>query len=218
VAARLRKTKVIATIGPACDSPETLRRMVEAGMNVARLNLSHGTLAEHEARLHRVREACRELSANLAVMLDTKGTEIRTGLVRNGAVELVEGDPFTLTVKEGVGDHEGVAISYKKLPAEIKLGSPILLDDGRIELRVISLDSESIRCQVVRGGELGNNVGVNVPETSLSSPRSRTARASGTSTRSWPRRTAPWWRGATSGWSSRWRRCPSSRSASSAPR
>ena len=169
--ARPRKTKVIATIGPACDSPEILRRMIEAGMNVARLNLSHGTLAEHKARLHRIREACRELSANVAVMLDTKGTEIRTGLVRNGAVELVEGDPFVLTVKEEVGDHERVSISYKKLPAEIKLGSPILLDDGRLELRVVSLDSESIRCQVVRGGELGNNVGVNVPETSLSLAR-----------------------------------------------
>jgi len=171
VPARPRKTKVIATIGPACDSPEILRRMIEAGMNVARLNLSHGTLAEHKARLHRIREACRELSANVAVMLDTKGTEIRTGLVRNGAVELVEGDPFVLTVKEEVGDHERVSISYKKLPAEIKLGSPILLDDGRLELRVVSLDSESIRCQVVRGGELGNNVGVNVPETSLSLAR-----------------------------------------------
>ncbi len=169
--ARLRKTKVIATIGPACDSAEILRRMIEAGMNVARLNLSHGTLAEHEARLQRVRQAGRELSANVAVMLDTKGTEIRTGLVRNGAVDLVEGDPFTLTVKEEVGDHERASISYKKLPAEIKLGSPILLDDGRIELRVVSLDSESIRCQVVRGGELGNNVGVNVPETSLSFAR-----------------------------------------------
>src|SRR3970040_1683490 len=101
--ARLRKTKVIATIGPACDSPDTLRRMIEAGMNVARLNLSHGTLAEHKARLHRVREACRELSANVAVMLDTKGTEIRTGLVRNAAVELVEGDPFVLTVTGGGG-------------------------------------------------------------------------------------------------------------------
>jgi pyruvate kinase len=167
----MRKTKVIATIGPACDSPETLRRMIEAGMNVARLNLSHGTFAEHEARLARIREACRELSANVAVMLDTKGTEIRTGLVRNGAVELVEGDPFVLTVKEEVGDDERVAISYKRLPAEIKLGSPILLDDGRLELRVVSLDSESIRCQVVRGGELGNNVGVNVPETSLSLAR-----------------------------------------------
>ncbi len=168
---RPRKTKVIATIGPACDSPEILRRMIEAGMNVARLNLSHGTLAEHKARLHRIREVSRELSANVAVMLDTKGTEIRTGLVRNGAVELVEGDPFVLTVKEEVGDHERVSISYKKLPAEIKLGSPILLDDGRLELRVVSLDSESIRCQVVRGGELGNNVGVNVPETSLSFAR-----------------------------------------------
>jgi pyruvate kinase len=168
---RPRKTKVIATIGPACDSPEILRRMVEAGMNVARLNLSHGTFAEHKARLHRIREVSRELSANVAVMLDTKGTEIRTGLVRNGAVELVEGDPFVLTVKEEVGDHERVSISYKKLPAEIKLGSPILLDDGRLELRVVSLDSESIRCQVVRGGELGNNVGVNVPETSLSFAR-----------------------------------------------
>jgi pyruvate kinase len=164
----LRKTKVIATIGPACDSVETIGQMIEAGMNVARLNLSHGTLEEHRARIERVRQASETLCANVAVMLDTKGMEIRTGTVRDGSVELEEGAPFLLFVKEEPGDHEGVSVSHKGLPREVKLGSRVLLDDGRIELRVVSLDDESIRCQVVRGGELGNRVGLNVPETPLS--------------------------------------------------
>jgi pyruvate kinase len=164
----LRKTKVIATIGPACDDERTIAAMIEAGMNVARLNLSHGTLDEHRERIRRLRHASEALSANVAVMLDTKGIEIRTGAVRNGSIELVEGTPFTLYVKDEPGDADGVAISYKRLPREVRLGSSVLMDDGRIELRVVSLDDESIQCRVVRGGELGNRVGVNVPDVTLS--------------------------------------------------
>jgi pyruvate kinase len=162
-----RKTKVIATIGPACDSPDRIAQMIEAGMNVARLNFSHGTREEHRERLGLIREATRRAGANVAIMLDTKGAEIRTGPMEGGGAELEPGSPFTLFVREGLGSREGVSVSYARLPLEVKLGSRILLDDGRIELRVTSLVDDAIRCEVVRGGELGSRAGVHVPDASL---------------------------------------------------
>jgi pyruvate kinase len=163
----VRKTKVIATIGPACDSTARIAQMIQAGMNVARLNFSHGTHDEHRERLLRVRGASRELGAHLAVMLDTKGAEIRTGMVESGSVELAEGAPFSLFIGDVLGTKEGVSVSYSKLAHEVKLGSGILLDDGRIELRVVRLSDDAIRCEVVRGGELSSRAGVNVPDASL---------------------------------------------------
>ena len=163
----LRKTKLIATIGPACDSTARITEMIEAGMNVARLNFSHGTHEEHRERLRRVREASRALDAHVAVMLDTKGAEIRTGALESGSVELVEGAPFSLFVGDQLGTKEGVSVSYSKLAHDVKLGSAILLDDGRIELRVVRLSGDGIQCEVARGGELGNRAGVNVPDASL---------------------------------------------------
>jgi pyruvate kinase len=163
----LRKTKVIATIGPACDSTARITQMIEAGMNVARLNFSHGTHEEHRERLRRVREASRALDAHVAVMLDTKGAEIRTGALESGSVELAEGAPFTLVVGDALGTKERVSVSYSKLAHEVKLGSAILLDDGRIELRVARLSDDGIQCEVVRGGELSSRAGLNVPDASL---------------------------------------------------
>jgi pyruvate kinase len=160
----LRKTKVIATIGPASDAPEIVREMVEAGMNVARLNFSHGTHAEHARRLEMIREASRDAGANVAVMLDTKGMEIRTGTVAGGEVELVEGQPFTLYTDERIGDTEGASVSHERLPHEVRLGSTILLDDGRVELRIVGIEDDAVRCRVVRGGELGGHKNVNVPD------------------------------------------------------
>jgi pyruvate kinase len=164
----LRKTKVIATIGPACDSTARITQMIEAGMNVARLNFSHGTHDEHRERLRRVREASRALDAHVAVMLDTKGAEIRTGALESGSVELVEGAPFSLFVGDALGTKESVSVSYSRLAHDVKLGSAILLDDGRIELRVVRLSDDGIQCEVVRGGELSSRAGVNVPDASLS--------------------------------------------------
>jgi pyruvate kinase len=163
----LRRTKVIATIGPACDSTSRITQMIEAGMNVARLNFSHGTHEEHRERLRRVREASRALDAHVAVMLDTKGAEIRTGMLESGSVELTEGAPFSLFVGDVLGTKEGVSVSYSKLAHEVKLGSAILLDDGRIELRVVRLSGDGIQCEVVRGGEFSSRAGVNVPDASL---------------------------------------------------
>ncbi len=165
---RLRKTKIVATVGPACDAVETLAAMIAAGMNVARLNLSYGTFDEHKARLARIREAARRTDANVAIMIDTRGIEIRTGKLAQSPVELVQGTDFCLCTDGGVGDISRVSVSYRDLPAEVDIGIPILLDDGAIELEVRSVSREEIHCRVVHGGLLGENKSVNLPETELS--------------------------------------------------
>lgn len=161
-------TKIVATIGPASDAPGTLDAMIEAGMDVARLNFSHGSPTEHAARLARVREAGRRCGTTLAVMLDTRGLEIRTGPVAEGEVELRPGDVFALAPggpPEGV---RGVAVDRPSLPQEISPGQALLLDDGRIELRVLGVDAGVIHCEVVRGGSLGSRKGVYLPDLDLS--------------------------------------------------
>ncbi len=164
----LRKTKVIATIGPASDSVETLKAMMRAGMNVARLNFSHGSHEEHRKRLECIRQAARELAANVGVMLDTKGMEIRTGRLEGGSAILTAGEPFTLYCEERLGGAGGVSISYPELAEEVSAGAAILLDDGVLELRVESIEAGDIHCRVARGGRLEDRKGVNVPGGVLS--------------------------------------------------
>jgi pyruvate kinase len=165
---RLRKTKIIATIGPACDSVGTLKEMIRAGVNVARLNFSHGTRQEHERRLERIRRASQEEGANVAVMADTKGVEIRTGRVDGGSVELFAGNDFTLYCDGRTGDAAGVSVSHPDLANEVSPGAAILLDDGAIALEVASVKAGEIRCRVERGGTLTQKRGVNLPGTELS--------------------------------------------------
>jgi pyruvate kinase len=159
----LRKTKVIGTLGPACDSKETLEAMVRAGMNVARLNFSHGSHAEHRVRLVRVREAAAALGENVGVMADTRGLEVRTGVIEGGAVELQTGQPFTLFSEEHLGDSAGVQISWADLAKDVSPGTAILIDDGSLELRVQEIRSGEVRCEVIRGGRLSDRKGVNIP-------------------------------------------------------
>ena len=163
-----RKTKIIATIGPASDNEETLRLMMEAGMNVARLNLSHGTFEEHAERVRRVRKAASRAGRQVAVMIDTRGSEIRTGRLRNNYADLRRGAEFTLRTDGEPGDEHGVSVSYRKLPQEVAVGDVILLDDGAVELEVRSTTDREIRCRVVHAGILGNTKGVNLPGTRLS--------------------------------------------------
>jgi pyruvate kinase len=141
-------------------------------MNVARLNFSHGTHEEHRKRLECIRQAAHELSANIGIMLDTKGVEIRTGRLEGGAITLTAGEPFTLYPDERIGDTNGVSISYPELANELSSGSAVLLDDGVIELRVDSIEGGEIRCRVTRGGRLLDRKGLNVPGGSLSLSRS----------------------------------------------
>ncbi|MCO6411737.1 MAG: pyruvate kinase [Thiogranum sp.] len=164
----IRKTKIVATIGPACDSLDTIKAMIQAGMNVARLNLSHGTLEEQYQRLARVREAAMQLETHVAIMIDTRGIEIRTGKLAGDAAELFRGDSFTLYMQPRIGDAGGVSVSYRALAAEVSAGVAILLDDGALELKVESIDADAIHCRVVHGGTLRNNKSVNLPDVRLS--------------------------------------------------
>ncbi len=166
--ARTRKTKIVATVGPACDSLPVLEAMLRAGMNVARLNLSHGTLAEHKQRLESIREAARNVGIPTAIMIDTRGIEIRTGRLKTGSVELVSGEPFSLYTDQRTGDAGGVSVSYLRLAREVNPGETILLDDGAMELTVQSIEEREIRCRVVVGGTLRESKGVNLPNTRLS--------------------------------------------------
>jgi pyruvate kinase len=162
----LRKTKIVATVGPACDDVETLTKMIEAGMNVARLNFSHEDHARHAMRLERVRAAAAAAGAHVGSMLDTKGAEIRTGSILEGVV-LEAGAPFRLFADDTLGDASGVSISYPDLVNELDVGNFVLIDDGRLELVVESRSEGALECRVVRGGEISNHKGINVPDKSL---------------------------------------------------
>ncbi len=165
-----RKTKLIATIGPACDGLDTIKAMMHAGMNVARLNFSHDTHVEHRKRLELIRQAATELGANVSIMLDTKGVKIRTGRLEGGVARLVTGEPFTLYTDGRLGDGRGAAVSYTDLPDQVVPGSKILIDDGVIELEVESIEGDYIRCRITRGGNLVDRKGVNLPGTFLGMP------------------------------------------------
>ncbi len=164
---RFRKTKLIATIGPACDEPKILHAMFEAGANVVRLNLSHGTPDDQVRLLTRVREVASAGNFNIAVMADTKGIEIRTGTVAGGAAVLEQGDRFTLFEKQTEGGPSGVSVTYPGLAQRLSLGDEVLLDDGKIALRVERLTPGEVDCRVECGGTLRNRKGVSFPEIDL---------------------------------------------------
>ncbi|MEN8108440.1 MAG: pyruvate kinase [Pseudomonadota bacterium] len=162
-----RKTKIVATIGPACESSAVIRAMIDAGMNVARLNLSHGTLEEHKARVEQLRNVAAEAGRQIAIMIDTRGIEIRTRLLEGGKADLEPGDTFKLYMEDRPGDASGVSLTYTHLAQEVTPGTPILLDDGALELEVRQVDEDVIHCMVIHGGRLGNSKSVNLPETRL---------------------------------------------------
>ncbi|MCF6092947.1 pyruvate kinase [Microaerobacter geothermalis] len=166
----IRKTKIICTIGPASEEIETLKRLIESGMNVARLNFSHGDYEEHGRRIENIREAARQLGANVAILLDTKGPEIRIGKLLEEPIQLHAGDQITLTTEELLGTKEKISITYSGLPGDVHKDSTILLDDGLIELKVISVTNKEILCRVVNGGELKSRKGVNVPGAQIKLP------------------------------------------------
>jgi len=166
----MRKTKIICTIGPASENVETLKQMIAEGMNVARLNFSHGTHEEHHQRILAVREAAQACGKQVAIMLDTKGPEIRTGKLKSGKIKLEAGQRFILTTRNIIGDETEVAISYPHLPEEVKKGTTILLADGLISLQVEESSLPDIVCQVMNGGELGERKGVNVPGVRIALP------------------------------------------------
>lgn len=163
----LKKTKIVCTIGPASRDADTMREMLEAGMNVARLNFSHGTHEEHRKTIETFRRVRDEQDRPAAILLDTKGPEIRLGDFENGSETLEEGDEFTLTSEECPGTKERVSTTYKALPSQVSLGTSILIDDGRVRLRVAGTTEDEVRCIVVNGGKVSNRKGVNIPNQSL---------------------------------------------------
>lgn len=166
----MRKTKIICTIGPASDSIDTLRDLMVNGMNVARLNFSHGNHEDHLIKINRIKALRKELGLHIAILLDTKGPEIRTGKFKDGFVNLIEGQTFTLTSKEGEGDEKGCSISYKNLPKNLKPLDNIMLDDGLIRLRVDDIDYDNIHCTVENCGVISGNKSINIPEVKIDLP------------------------------------------------
>lgn len=166
----MRKTKIVCTMGPATESEEVLRDLILAGMDVARINFSHGTHDEAREKISKIKKVREELDAPVAILLDTKGPEIRIKDFKNGKVELKEGQKFTLCTDDVEGDETRVSITYTDLPKDVKAGTHILIDDGLIDMEVISIKSNRIVCEVKNGGVISNKKGVNVPNVSLSMP------------------------------------------------
>ena len=166
----MRKTKIICTIGPACESEDKLRELMLSGMNVARFNFSHGTHAEHKAKFERVNKVSNELGLQVATLLDTKGPEIRLKDIEGGKTELVAGQKFILTTKDIIGTSERAAINYINLKNDVEVGTTILIDDGLIEMVVDAIEESDIICTVINGGPISNHKGINVPGAILSMP------------------------------------------------
>jgi pyruvate kinase len=167
----MRRTKIVATIGPASGSPDMIARLLHAGMDVARLNFSHGTHEDHARRIAALREAARTLDRPLALIQDLQGPKIRTGaLVDGGPVQLLAGKRFDITTHEVVGSAERVSTTYTALPHDVRPGNRILLSDGLIELRVLDSTDDEVRTEVIFGGELREHQGINLPGVNVSAP------------------------------------------------
>lgn len=163
----MRKTKIVCTIGPACDSEEMLRAMMLAGMNVARLNFSHGTHAEHQVRIDRIKKLRTELGLPIAIMLDTKGPEYRIGTFENGKIELHSGDTFTFTTEAVAGNAERVSVSYAGLAQDLEPGDTVLVNDGLIALTVTATTDTDVICRVTAGGVLTDRKSMSFPNKVL---------------------------------------------------
>ncbi|MBC5637479.1 pyruvate kinase [Ornithinibacillus sp. BX22] len=168
----MRRTKIVCTIGPASESVETLVELINAGMNVARLNFSHGDYQEHGARIKNIREAAKQTGKTVAILLDTKGPEIRTGTFKEGQAELVQGNSVYISMNEVEGTAERFSITYPGLIDDVQVGSKILLDDGLIELQVEEIDHQNkeLKTVALNSGLIKNKKGVNVPNVAVNLP------------------------------------------------
>jgi pyruvate kinase len=165
-----RRTKIVCTIGPASDSPETLKALAKAGMNVARLNFSHGTHEHHASVIAHLRSVSKQSGARIPVLQDLSGPKMRIGKLAENRIELAPGSKFVLTSRNVIGDQSKVSINYPELVKALKPGDRILLADGELELSVVSTTEGQINCEVVVGGELRSNQGINAPGVSFKKP------------------------------------------------
>ena len=164
------KTKIVCTIGPATNSPKMIEQMILSGMNVARINFSHGTNEDHKKTIEYIKQAREKLHRPVAIMLDTKGPEIRIGKFECGKIQLKEGDAFTLTSRDVIGNETVVSQTYADLASQLHVGCEVLVDDGSIVLRVEECTETDIICRVIDGGVLKNGKGVNIPNVHLDMP------------------------------------------------
>lgn len=166
----LKKTKIVCTLGPSSNSQEVVEQMILAGMNVARFNFSHGSHEEHKARMDMVRAASKKVGIPVALLLDTKGPEIRLGKFKNGSIQMEEGQEFTLTARDVEGDETIVSVNYKELPQDVKAGDHILLSDGLVNLEVISVEDQDIHTKILNSGKMSDRKRVAVPGIAINLP------------------------------------------------
>jgi pyruvate kinase len=163
-----RRTKIVGTIGPSTQSPEMLNNIVEAGLNVARLNFSHGTHEDHEKVLKELRRISKVQNAPISLLQDLQGPKIRIGKVKNGSINLEDGQKIVVTTRKQIGDEKVLSTDFMSLPTDVKTGMHILLDDGNLEFVVEKIQNDEVHCQVITGGELKDNKGMNLPGARLS--------------------------------------------------
>ncbi|MFH0878754.1 MAG: pyruvate kinase [Lentisphaerota bacterium] len=166
----MRKTKIVCTIGPSSESPAVIEQLICAGMNVARLNFSHGTQDEHARKITAIREISKRLNCAVAILQDLAGPKIRIGSFASGPIHLKSGDLFTLTARDVPGDQQAVSLTYKALPADVQPGDMLMLADGALEFKVESVKGSDISCRVIVGGDLSSHKGINLPSRSISAP------------------------------------------------
>jgi pyruvate kinase len=166
----MRRAKIVCTLGPAVAGRDNIRRLVEAGMDVARMNFSHGDHSDHEANFADVRAAAEATGRNVAILLDLQGPKIRIGRFTDGSVELEVGQQFVITTEDVPGDVHQVSTTYQGLPGDVSAGDDILVDDGRLAFKVLSVDGPRVTTEVVVGGKVSNNKGVNLPGVAVSVP------------------------------------------------
>ena len=166
----MARTKIVCTIGPASRSPETLEQLIRAGMDVARLNFSHGTQTEHLEVITTVRRIAERLGKSIAILQDLAGLKIRIGEIASGAVMLEAGAPFTLTTRQVLGSRQEVSVDYPHLTEDVQRGDKLLLSDGDLELEVIGTTGEDVHCRVITGGTLASRKGINLPARSITTP------------------------------------------------
>lgn len=166
----MRKTKIVCTLGPSTENEDVLKQMMIEGMNVARCNFSHGTYDDHKRRMDMVKKLRKEVGEPVAILLDTKGPEVRVRNFKEGKVTLEEGQLFTLTADDVEGTKDIVSVTYNRLYEDLEVGMRVLIDDGLIEMKVEKVDKNNIVCRVINGGVVSNHKGVNVPEVDLSMP------------------------------------------------
>jgi pyruvate kinase len=164
------RAKIVCTLGPATSSPETIRKLIEAGMDVARLNMSHGSHADHERSYRMVRAAADESEHSVAIFADLQGPKIRLETFADGPAELAKGDPFTITTRDVEGDATICGTTYSGLPGDVSEGDPILIDDGKIRLKVTSVEGEDVHTEVIVGGPVSDHKGINLPGVAVNVP------------------------------------------------